>query len=134
MVCCAVLLVSFFSLSKFLKGLWSAFLLDILFIFTLQPYSNLYESLWIFFSHLNMAFTISLSFSFLLKNVPNMHKLGSWMIFTTGHHSFKERGLLAQVWKKGKAKVLSIPSFQCKFGPSFFYWYLSLNTCNPPSH
>jgi hypothetical protein len=47
-------------------------------------------------------------------NVLNMLKLGSWVIFMTGNYCSKERGTLAQVWKKGEAQVLSIPAFQCK--------------------
>lgn len=32
-----------------------------------------------------------------------------------GHYCFKERGLPAQVWKKGKAQVLPLSAFQCEF-------------------
>lgn len=51
-------------------------------------------------------------------------------VLTTGHYSSEERGMLAQVWKKGEAQVLSIPTFQCKFGIDFPYiGLLSCNNC-----
>lgn len=57
---------------------------------------------------------LSQCYIYLLANVLNMLKLGSWVIFMTGNYCSKERGILAQVWKKREAQVLSIPAFQCK--------------------
>lgn len=52
--------------------------------------------------------------------------LGPLFILTTGHYCFEERGLLAQVWKKGEAQVLPISAFQCEFATPFLRYKLIL--------
>ena len=56
---------------------------------------------------------------FVLAKCADYIDQGSLLVLTTGYYCFKKRGLLAQVWKKREAQVLSFSTFQCEFGACF---------------